>query len=553
MITTAELLSQPGPEKTPLEEQADTDPDWLYARIAEAAHQQGRETPDGIVLDGLRWQEGEQLKSEVTGHVKLEQYAERVLRRSFTDHHLHGFGFHGKPKKTEVVETMTWLHVVKSHNQYGDLVASETLTDEELAQRFRQARQKIGDTLWLPTPDTANQPLDREHVIPVTIASKDDVKILEEIDSQRWHEKLPDWTGLTWNFGAGKGYRRADTDIEGQGYRSIVDDNIVMEIVDGKQQPPKRLFTVHTVDAFGDGVNKIAVVDGLQLAQLIREDAYRDLRFVTSPPIRATVTDREDTEVSGSRAISRDEAISLLDYHDVLDLEDQELEKKMLWDTDAGRQDIKMLQELVADIGKTRVEKLAKQLHQAYLTDARRLDLLQHDTSSRSISWIILALARLHNYAKAPPEETPALALMRGNVGWVDPFPSDPADDGARYKQREIIDLRLGRAFASRVLRLTQEPVAGRTVEVEEAWGTDLKQIKKLKPSYRIDMAFTNSLQDVTKRALGLADYDTKLDNDRRADELGKFARGERGPLGAPEFITWGRILRWSVGSESAF
>lgn len=512
-----------------------------YNAITALAREQGRATPDGIILDGTSWQSGD-TQTVITGHRKLEQDRVVVTKQHHVWSSTRGAGYHGPPKETKIVTTTTWLHIVESRDAWGDVVAADTLTDEQLQNSLDEAADQEGDLglrhVHLPpfAGDIDRPPQNPERLVVTLVGSDED--FIEEIDKQRLAYGLDSWDNLTWN----NGDRRC----------RIVRDAVVQPIVDGRKQPPVRRWLVETTEVDEAGHKRTVALDwsdGVSLRNIMK-DLMQDVRRAT--PVNAPAADapylwfeREQVPVTAggqqpqpaaeaaggtgqpdNHELSLEEAVELLSYPDVLGDRERELVKAELSRDPDTKKDAEMLQELVADVGTQRVFGHASQLRAAYLVDARQLGILNADPTGLSTSWALLELARLHHYSKIAPNEVPR--SMAGLVGPADPLGND---DEARYKLSEIIDRRIGREYLLRALRLEQIPEAVGLKVVDD----DIKQLKRLRQGYSIDHNFTNQLQPFIKEKIV-------------SQVLGPVARGE---VGWPEWPVWiavGRLLRMSVG-----
>jgi hypothetical protein len=579
MAATAEQPPRgSGPTEPPVGEQVGNGEQQPYPDIVARAREQGRETLDGLNLSGLAWQEGDVVYRQITGRVKLEEDREEVLKWGHVWSSTKGAGFHGEPTKTKPITTTTYLNVVKTWDRStGDMTGMEELTDEELEQRFQEANQEDGPGIaaWrLPEPDTEALNLNsyaehEDEYERLWVTAEDNENILEQIDAQRWEHKLPNWLNFTWNDENGRLYR-------------IVEDEVLSQVVDGKKQSPERTWVIETSDYASPGRRHVVSreqVDGTKLRSTLRDVAKHPLtsqymRFevpgdLPTPergrkrrgqrhdPVKREALRRRKTaaaaraqretgapselpqEVLDNYNLSLDDATKLVSYHDVLGDGAHGYVKEMLEAEDgneyysSNKQDAESLQELVADVGKDRVFDLAVQLRNAYYNDARRLDLLRTDPSGTSVSWALVELARLHQYAKTNPGDAPGFTA--GNVGVVDPFTA--GGDQTRNKLREILDRRIGREFARRALKMVKSPEARGLLEVEDEQGhPDVKQFKGLKEIPRIDIDFTEKLQGFIKEKVleGI---------------LAPVAKGEANIPDWPEWIVLGRLLRESVGN----
>ncbi|HVA10864.1 MAG TPA: hypothetical protein VNG32_01715 [Candidatus Dormibacteraeota bacterium] len=485
-------------------------------------------------FDGLNWQvtwqtvdgkEKARLYCEITRHAQT--YSEQpVYKKRHINHPLIGFGFHGEVKDAQPKKNIKKLRIIKTRDEAGDLMSIDTVTDTELQKNFLQAEAREAEAhrvfdQWrdaskyfdrihdvrLPALAPETLPSDSDYkTLPIDLhESQDTFSVIEQIDQKRLQYGLPNWIGFTWSVDD-------ETDCR------IVDDDVAVTSVEhGELRPLRRLWVIETTTR-GTSSQIWEIVDGKELQERLKnlpkrlsylKDTRKPLeqrpRFKILRPIEAAA------EVPKSNdELSVDEAIDMLSYQDLegLRLRDGEEATALaaqLRDNPAIVQRAEILQQVAKNIGTEKMRNLAKQLR----NDIRRLSLPLAGREEQNISWVLGELADIYRRVGAAANN---LFTDRG-------------------KQRETIDIIMGKRFIGTALGQRRRPEAG------DSQGANGELY------IEIDLRITDKLSPFIKTKTGDKDQDMVL------DILAKVARGEKKEIGEKDYIQIGRYLRMSVGS----
>jgi hypothetical protein len=417
------------------------------------------------------------------------------------------------PQKTRV-------HILKTRVRGAhpdDDIETMTFVDERTLKYYMNIPSN-SDYVLPPLPPEVD-PGDLEE-IAVDIDPAQDQDVMLQIDRQRLENNLQDWVGLSWSVG-NRWFR-------------IIEDEIGRYTYPGtKDKRPERQWGIQSADAAGR-VWKARTIIGADLRARLQDSAVHDLRFEI--PIdrdhaitlagrlttAAATTARPPTQLQGA-AETVDNAVEseltrgmmreLLNHRDLAS-SDPAL-TPLLEGQDEANRTSQRLQDMVGGLGAARVFELAEQLHQSYITNARRLELLEGDVNDQSISWALLELVSAYHSALQAGED-----VFGG-------------DSTSRNKLREVVNAKIGYLFAT--IALVRKPVVENIGYTQV--GPEVKPVQRLVQKADFNPAAITRLQPFIKDPI-------------KKGILQPVVSGAKEQLSRQDYVTIGELLNFSVGSK---
>jgi hypothetical protein len=492
-----------------------------FDTIANYARGEGRETPDGLDLEGLSCMMGD-LGVEISGHV-----VDRSVRynKVYTWGHSDRHGFlYGKVRRLKpadpyrqdfhIVETWTMQPDEAGQLQKLDLIGYERLTTEELKQRFDEADKSGAPVQDMQLADLEAEPAPGSYISRAVHQTPDmkPGKVVEEIDAQRRRLNLPGLQGFTW-LDNRQSHISGKENLAEQ-YR-IIDD--VVQITRNKYgalNPPKRTFLIEAKSEEGTHYREVS------LEELERRLKGLLTSFEAHQPRFIFISQAEVTEPDKHYPYSMYAGALALRYGDLV-ITPQEAAKKpeqvamvaaLKADPAGIYPQAKSLQELVIEKGEDKVFKLASDLRDMYVNDIRRLNMSEIDILARSISWALEA-------------------IVACKVAGIDIF---AGDELARSVMEQIVDTRLGEQFESEIMKQSQKVVNGDYIKV----GHEIKQEQHVESEIHLNTDLIKKLPPfISKQVIDIL----ALHEDGRPKLLGPLSQSQKARIA--------RLLRFTVGN----
>ncbi|MEK7594237.1 MAG: hypothetical protein AAB436_01200 [Patescibacteria group bacterium] len=540
-------------------------------QVTEDATNRGREK-----LTGLTWQEAGKTY-EIADH---DAFAARVtvVKKSRPKIQLKSH-VKGGPTIARVTthiptypDNERWtVKVTDADGQPADVISFE---GSELAEYFNQptddgrpAHERLDSFIWnSPEPRKLQNTIQRE---PIDLGPKE--PIFDSLVKAQEQAGTSSLVGIGWTLHGGSRQR-------------ISEDMTLMVDGDDGQKHPVRAWVLKTYGDTGDVIHQRIYkdhelqkyVNGMKNKkgdEILIKNPYRELGHV-QPPFVAKIgslastgfvlhpnserpdwIESEPTSEPDRRnlMLSQEEAEQMLSYGDInLDAEAVARVLAVLHGKKQIARHAEALIHIVEDVGKTTLLEVAENIDGQFMTALNKLN-MQPKPEDISLSWILWELAE-ERYFAVHPQETRTMSAKDAakdskdkhdkkkkiksirefdefGIKVGDPFDDDPVE--AMRKQAEIVDNRLGLAFAESILIATE----GKNHIVKDDKGHE--GVVTLPDTYKIDV---KKLEAMNLQEMILPELKEELYTITRDGE----------PLDRVHFVRLGKLLRRSFATAEA-